>query len=259
MPHTHFDDPDRIGTLAWLRHSQGRLSLRERLKLMQLAMGPALLGMASGRWGRSLPGAPADLAPLQARLPDTPAVAQALAAMAELGHTGVLQHSWRCHWWAMAFGAAGQHQVDEEVLLVASLMHDLGIADRAGAQASGCACFTGHSAVAAMRLTRQQGWAEGRTQAVGEAITLHMNGHVDLAQGVEAHLLQQATACDVIGARLAQLPLRYRRQVLSAHPRGDFDAQFAGFMARQVREQPGSRAAWMHQLGLGLMIRLNPY
>jgi hypothetical protein len=263
MPHPHFDDPDRIGTLAWLRHSQGRLSLRERLQLMQLALGPALRGMASARWARVLPGAPTDLAPLQARLqarlPDTPAVAQALQAMAELGHTGVLQHSWRCHWWAMAFGAAGQHQVDEEVLLVASLMHDLGLADRAGAQASGCACFTGHSVDMAMRLTRQHGWTEARTQAVGEAITLHMNGHVDLAQGVEAHLLQQATACDVIGARLAQLPPRYRQQVLSAHPRGDFDAQFAAFMAGQVREQPGSRAAWMHLLGLGMMIRLNPY
>ncbi len=253
------EDRSAVGTLAWLRHSQGRLALRERLQLMRLAMGPALRGMATARWARGLPGAPIELAPMQARLPDTPAVAQALQAMAELGHTAVLQHSWRCHWWATAFGAAGQHQVDDEVLLVASLMHDLGLADRAGAQASGCACFTGHAVDVAMRLTRQHGWAEARTQAVGEAITLHMNGHVGLDQGVEAHLLQQATACDVIGARLAQLPARYRQQVLGAHPRGDFDGEFTRFMAGQAREQPGSRAALMHQLGLGLMIRLNPF
>ncbi len=250
---------DNAGTVAWLRRSHGRLSLRETLHLLHIALWPAMQGMVSGRWARALPGAPQDLAPLQARMPDTPAVAQALEAMRDLGHTAVLQHGFRCHWWGMALAADRQGQVDEELLLVASLMHDLGLADQAGAQASGCACFTGHSADMAMQLARRHGWVEARTQALGDAITLHMNGHVDVAEGLEAHLLQQATACDVIGARLAQLPARYRQQVLQAHPRGEFDAEFSRFMAGQAKQQPGSRAALMHQVGLGLMIRLNPY
>jgi len=252
-------DADTIGTVAWLRRSHGRLSLRETLQLLGIALWPAMQGMVSGRWARVLPGAPEDFAPVQARMPDTPAVAHALEAMRDLGHTDVLRHGWRCHCWGMAFAANRRAEVDEELLLVASLMHDLGIADQAGAQASGCACFTGHSADRAMQLARQHGWLEGRTQALGDAITLHMNGQVDEAQGLEAHLLQQATACDVIGARLAQLPARYRQQVLQAHPRGDFDAEFSRFMAGQSKQQPGSRAALMHQVGLGLMIRLNPF
>jgi hypothetical protein len=253
------EDPSAIGTVAWLRHTQGRLSLRERLQLLRIALGPAMQGMVSGRWARVLPGAPTELAPLQARLPDTPAVGHALQAMAELGHTAVLQHSWRCHWWGMAFGQAGGLAVDEELLLVASLMHDLGMADAAGTQASGCACFTGHSAASAMQVAHTHGWPAARAQALGDAIALHMNGQVDVSQGVEAHLLQQATACDVIGARLAQLPLNYRQAVLRAHPRGDFDAVFSRFVAAQARQQPGSRAALMHLAGLGLMVKLNPF
>jgi hypothetical protein len=179
--------------------------------------------------------------------------------MAELGHTGVLRHSWRCHWWGMAFGQAGGLAVDEELLLVACLMHDLGMANEAAVQASGCACFTGHAVTEAMRLAHAHGWPAARAQTLGDAIALHMNGQVDVAQGVEAHLLQQATACDVIGARLAQLPRGYRQAVLQAHPRGDFDAQFSRFVKDQARLHPGSRAALMHQAGLGLMVRLNPY
>jgi hypothetical protein len=267
--HTRLSQPhprheaDTIGTLAWLRRSHGRLSLRETLQLLGIALWPAMQGMVSGRWARALPGAPQDFGALQtrlqARLPDTPAVGHALEAMRELGHTDVLQHGWRCHCWGMAFAADRQGEVDEELLLVASLMHDLGLADQAGAQASGCACFTGHSAATAMRLVEGHGWTDARAQALGNAITLHMNGQVDVSQGLEAHLLQQATACDVIGARLAQLPLRYRQQVLQAHPRGDFDGEFRRFMAGQSKQQPGSRAALMHQVGLGLMIRLNPF
>jgi hypothetical protein len=272
-------DPSAIGTVAWLRHTQGRLSLRERLQLLRTALGPAVRGMVSARWARVAPGTPTELAPLQARLPDTPAVAQALQAMAELGHTAVLQHSWRCHWWGMALGQAGGHQVDEELLLVACLMHDLGMLGPGGRQAGagaagqaqgpmgahgeallgGCACFTGQSAAVAMQVAHTQGWPAARTLALGDAIALHMNGQVAVSQGVEAHLLQQATACDVIGARLAQLPRGYRQAVLQAHPRGDFDQVFSRFVAGQAREHPGSRAALMHQVGLGLMVKLNPF
>ncbi len=270
MPHPELG-PDTVGSLAWLRRTEGRVSLGERLTLMGNALRPRFMhDLVASRWGSAHANAPRELAPLLARLPDTPAVAQALQAMAELGHTAVLQHSWRCHCWGMAFGQAGGLAVDEELLLVACLMHDLGMADQGGADGAptagpdealrtGCACFTGHSAAAAMQVARGQGWPAARTLALGDAIALHMNGQVDVSQGVEAHLLQQATACDVIGARLAQLPHGYRQAVLQAHPRGDFDAQFSRFVKAQARLHPGSRAALMHQAGLGLMARLNPF
>ena len=248
-----------VGTLAWLRRTEGRLSLKERLGLMQAALAPALGDLLRGRWGTALPGAPTGLSALQASLPDTPAVGRALQAMAATGRTDLLQHGWRTHAWGWAFGVAEGHAPDVELLLVASLLHDLGVADPAGHQASGCQCFTGHSAAVAMHTAQACGWSAERTEAVGQAITLHMNGAVPLAQGLEAHLLVRGAACDVTGARLAQLPARYRTEVLQAYPRGEFDARFAAFLAAERRRQPDTRAALMAQLGVGWMIRFNPF
>ncbi|MEY4766596.1 MAG: hypothetical protein RI907_3269 [Pseudomonadota bacterium] len=254
--------PDTLGSLAWLRHTEGRLTLRERLSLMQAALGPRFVGdLVAARWARPSPQAPQQLAPLLARLPDTPAVGRALQAMAETGHTDLLQHSWRTHWWATAFAHAEGRaaDVDMELLLVASLMHDLGLASPSAHAATGCACFTGHSALAAVALATEAGWTPARAQAVGDAITLHMNGHVAPEQGLEAHFMQRATATDVIGAQLAKLPARWRQDVLSRHPRGDFDSGFTQALRDQARRHPQSRSALMRQLGVGWLIRFNPY
>ncbi len=259
MPHPELG-PDTVGSLAWLRRTEGRVSLGERLTLMGNALRPRFMhDLVASQWGSAHANAPRELAPLLARLPDTPAVAQALQAMAATGHDAVLQHSWRTHWWADAFAVAEGHEVDRELLLVASLTHDLGIADAPGHAASGCACFTGHSAQVAMGIARDAAWPAARVQALGEAITLHMNGRVPLDQGREAHLLQRATACDVIGAQLTRLPASLRQAVLSRHPRGDFDAQFAAFLAQQRRQHPHSRAAVMAQLGVPWLVRFNPF
>ena len=261
METTPRPDADVIGTLAWLRRTEGRLSLRERLHLMQQGLAPLPGQLWRGRWARPHAAAPGALAPLLQALPDTPAVGHALQAMADTGHTDVLQHSWRTHWWAQAWAIAEGHQVDTELLLVASLMHDLGMADAGGHAARGCSCFTAHGALAAMALVRQaqpEAWPDARAQRLGEAITLHMNGPVPGSQGLEAHLLQRGTACDVIGAELATLPRTYRDAVLARHPRGDFDGAFRRFLAAQHRDHPRSRAALMHQLGVGWLMHLAP-
>ena len=248
-------EADTVGTLAWLRRTEGRLSLKERLGLMQAALAPALGDLVRARWARALPGAPAQ----PALWPDTPAVARALQAMAATGRTDLLHHGWRTHAWGWAFGVAEGHAPDVELLLVASLLHDLGVADPDGRQASGCQCFTGHSAAVAMHTAQACGWNAERTHAVGQAIALHMNGAVPLSQGLEAHLLVRGAACDVTGARLAQLPRSYRQAVLQAHPRLDFDARFTAFLAAERQRQPDTRAALLAQLGVGWMIRFNPF
>jgi hypothetical protein len=63
----------------------------------------------------------------------------------------------------------------------------------------------------------------------------------------------------VTGARLAQLPRSYRQAVLQAHPRLDFDARFTAFLAAERQRQPDTRAALLAQLGVGWMIRFNPF
>jgi hypothetical protein len=122
-----------------------------------------------------------------------------------------------------------------------------------------CSCFAGDSALAASAVLRRAGWSDARTESVADAICLHMNGHLTPADGHEAYLLQQGTACDVVGARYHDFQATYRQAVLDRHPRENLNREFIGFMAREKSMRPSSRAALLVQSGLPLMIRLNPY
>jgi len=47
--------------------------------------------------------------------------------------------------------------------------------------------------------------------------------------------------------------------VLQKHPRNHINEVFAAFMANEKAVRPASRAALMYQVGLPLMIKINPY
>lgn len=100
---------------------------------------------------------------------------------------------------------------------------------------------------------------QNKAEAVADMICLHMNAHLDEHESVESRLLQQGAACDVIGARFYQLNKTYRQDVLRQHPRQGFNQQFSQLIAQEAARNPHSRAALLKQLGLPLMIRLNPF
>lgn len=100
---------------------------------------------------------------------------------------------------------------------------------------------------------------QNKADAVADMICLHMNAHLDEHDSTESRLLQQGAACDVIGARFYQLNKTYRQDVLRQHPRQGFNQQFSQLIAQEAARNPHSRAALLKELGLPLMIRLNPF
>jgi hypothetical protein len=248
-----------IGSLDWLRRSAGRLSVRERLRLSLRAALPTTRAMLTARIGREPAGA-ITLADLPT--PDSQAVREALQAVEQHASDGVLQHSLRCYAWASGLGRRDRLAFDPELLLVSCLLHDLGMTPRFNGHAPGCACFAGQGALAALQMARawgpESGWHEARCIALADAIALHMNGHVPPSEGIEAHLLQQSTAYDVIGARWRHLPAAFRAEVLARHPDRSFGAEFTGFLQREAKQRPQSRAALMLLLGVPLLVRLRP-
>jgi hypothetical protein len=106
---------------------------------------------------------------------------------------------------------------------------------------------------------RHAGWDNNKLESLSEVICLHMNGHVDLSEGSEAHLLQQAAAYDIVGSRYYDLQKGYREMVLHRHPRNGINKDFAEFIAKEKKLHPHSRAALMHNVGLPFLIKLNPY
>lgn len=247
-----------IGSLHWLRRSGGRLSLGERLRLGLRAALPTTRALLSAHVAF---GPQVAIRLDELPMPDSQAVRESLQAVEAQASEGVLRHSLRCYAWACGLGRRDRLAFDPEFLLVSCLLHDLGMTPRFNDHAPGCACFAGQGALAALELSRQwdwEDWDETRRVALADAIALHMNGHVPPSEGIEAHLLQQSTACDVIGARWQHLPAAFRAEVLARHPDGGFGAEFTSFLRDEARRRPQSRAALMRQLGVPLMVRLRP-
>lgn len=131
--------------------------------------------------------------------PSTPA-AEAARALAEEYHSpALLAHCTRSWLWAEAFAALeGRAGVDRELLYVAALLHDIGIAPEFDNVALSYEEAGGHVAIA---LTAGAGWLAARRRRVLEVIVRHNWPSVDPAVDVEGYLLETATALDISGAR----------------------------------------------------------
>src|SRR5690606_5984042 len=173
--------------------------------------------------------------------PDSTAVKTALDEIESCASPSVLEHSFRTYFWGAGLGQVESLTFDSEVLLVSCLLHDVGMTQKH--RNHECSCFAAESALLAAEVMKHAEWCKDKLESLSEAICLHMNGHVDLSQGAEAHLLQQAAAYDIIGSRYYDLHKDYREMVLNKHPRKGINKDFAEFIANEKKNHPNSRAA----------------
>ncbi len=149
-------------------------------------------------------------------------------------------HSVRSWCWAAAFAAQRGLDPDRELLAVAALLHDLGLAEEFDAVGAPYETAGGH--VAAV-FGAGAGWPASQQQRLVEVIERHNWPEVDPALDVEGHLLEIATGLDISGARADELPRELLAEVLGAHPRGDLARDFGERVADQAERKPQSQAA----------------
>jgi hypothetical protein len=193
------------------------------------------------------------------RVPDSEACTAAGRLLASTSDPWLVNHCLRTFLWAALLGRKGQLRFDEELLFVASALHDLGLTDHAGSGAHSAGCFAVEGAFAAEEFLAARGMDQRRQEIVAEAISLHLNVKVPLDHGVEAHLLHEGAALDVVGARLGEVAAASRTEVLAAHPRLHMKVGLAEAMKRQSRLRPHSRAGLLCGLGFISMIRRAPF
>lgn len=247
-----------IGSRQWMNLSQGNLSSKEKLQLIQHIIMPVSLGYAQ-RWFKR-PHHNTQLHLDQISLPDTRVIQEATEILAHCGSPAIIYHSWRCFFWAIAIAQSKSWQFDMESLLIASLMHDLGLVDSTPSQS--CYCFSYLSALKAEQLCQQHAFPVQRTENISNAICLHMNGYLNQENpqlSKEVLLLQCATSCDVTAIDLASIPLTYQKQVLEKYPRENFNQVFNILTKQEAQRCPQSRTALLRQLGLSLMIKSNGF
>ena len=77
----------------------------------------------------------------------------------------------------------------------------------------------------------------------------------------EVILLQQGASCDVdvIGDKLFTLSKNYRMEILEKYPRLGFNSTFKKLLAEERKTVKNSRTRFLSQLGLPMMISINPF
>jgi hypothetical protein len=143
---------------------------------------------------------------------------------------------------------------DDEVLALASLLHDLGLAR---SRDPGRECFAHDGAEQALEFLAGEGLEPERRDRVAEAICLHLRVEVPITLGHEAHLMHAGTALDVAGARLAEMPPEAVRIVLERHPREALVDFLLPAPEDARRRNPRTRIAHWMRLGFGRLITDN--
>ncbi|AZN67920.1 HD domain-containing protein [Acinetobacter haemolyticus] len=251
----------QIGRQAWMAQISGDLSLKDRMALLRHSLFPVLKQSIKmyALAGRSKLNARQLLSVEDLHLPDSGDVKQAIEKMRSCSSVSLQNHCLRTWYYAVAFSKLQGLSHDEELLAVSCLLHDLGMTEPHYQHHENCRCFAGQGAYAAKDWSLAQGWQAPRVEQLFDVISMHMNPYVAVDEGIEAHLLQQAASCDVIGSRGFEFSTQFRQQLYAQYPRLDFNQQMIEFTQHEALVRPKSRTAMVVQSGFKHLVRFNPY
>lgn len=251
----------QIGRQAWMAQTSGDLSLKDRMVLLSHSLLPVLkqsvkMYALAHRPKATVQGS---LTLDDLRLPDSAEVRQALEKMQSCSSDALQNHCLRTWYYAIGFARIQGLKRDDELLAVSCLLHDLGMTEPHYQHHANCRCFAGQGAYVAKDWSIERGWTIPRADQLFDVISMHMNPHVSLDEGTEAHLLQQAASCDVIGSRGFEFAPQFRQQLFQQYPRLDFNQQMIEFTQQEAIHRPKSRTAMVVQRGFKQLVNLNPY
>lgn len=172
--------------------------------------------------------------------PSTPAATAALAVATRFYPPALLNHCVRSYLWGTMYREAHGIAVDDELLYVSAMLHDIGLTDPFDSHrvpfevAGGDLAWT--FGVAA-------GWPPDRAARASEIIVRHMREDVSADADPESHVLQVATGWEVVGRRPEEFPAESRAEILSRYPRRRFGGEFLACFQDQAGRKPGSAAA----------------
>jgi hypothetical protein len=150
----------------------------------------------------------------------------------------LLRHSVRSYCWGAEIAAWEGRTFDAQILWSAALFHDVGLTRIP----RNTMCFEVEGAEIARRFLEDHGMSAAGADRAAIAIILHMQPGVTPDDGIEALLLDRATAVDVRGAEFEVIE-RVRASVVRKYPRGPFDRHFLRAIQREAAARPTCQSA----------------
>jgi HD superfamily phosphodiesterase len=171
-------------------------------------------------------------------LADTPAAREALELLRTVSGTsgGPMElHCLRCRHLAAEIATRQGWTIDEELLTVASIMHDIGLYP--GASSGGV--YTADGAARAREVLLRHGWPAERAKRCARAIDGHHDLRSQLPAGPEAEALRLADRVELSGGLLAAgIDRPWLRELWAAIPRRGLAGELARQVGRALRERP---------------------
>jgi hypothetical protein len=196
---------------------------------------------------------------LPERPPDSRLAREAEEHCREVSSPSLHNHCMRVYLWGTLLGRRDGLAYDEELLFVASALHDLGLTDANVDRVRRASCFAVEGALDARDWSREHGCEEPRARRLADAISLHVNPHVGAGAGAEAHLLTAAAALDVIGARYRELGRPTVAAGVDRYPRLGFKREMDERSRRAARRGARTRVALAYRAGFGRLIARAPF
>ena len=188
------------------------------------------------------------------KLPSGDAVTRAVELVRAAAPKYLVNHSLRSLAFGRCLAARDNKTFDLELVAVAAVLHDIGLARRY----RGPACFERRSADVAASFLTALGWSSTRIAVVTEAIVGHMGD--DPATSAEAAVLDAGISYDVSGRRYEDIGPAERAVILGSYPRLGFKRRFIAAFERETRMTPEcSVAILMSQRDLATAVRRAPF
>ena len=157
----------------------------------------------------------------------------------------VAAHSERSYQFAAAFASADDVEVDEEVLYLGTVLHDIGLSPAA----AGSERFEVRGANLVRGLLHDHGMERARIDNVWDCIAMHASTPLARHKSPETRYCNRGVALDVRGSGAEQLDAALVRAVLDTWPRQHFPAEFEQVLADEVRAHPDSvRLSWLESV-----------
>jgi hypothetical protein len=169
-------------------------------------------------------------------VPDTPLISRAIEYARLHSKPYLFNHVMRS--WLFAVIIAEQRKVahDAEVLAVATLLHDMGLAKAF----SGPLRFEVEGANAARRFAQGEGVDERRAQLIWDGVALNSTPSIGLHKEIEVSLCTSGIGLDWGGWGYESLPESRIAEVVDTFPRLEMKQRFAHAVCRVVETRPAT-------------------
>ncbi len=168
-------------------------------------------------------------------VPDSPIITRALDYAKQYSEPALYNHAVRSWLFAVRLGQLQGIEQDAEVVAVATLLHDLSLADHFS---GGHRRFEVEGADVAREFAREQGLDDRRVQLVWDTVALNSTPSIALYKEPEVALSAAGIGVDWGGFQYDQIPADEMQSILAEFPRLGMKQSFIDAVCRVVKSRP---------------------